>query len=939
MNSSATELPEKEQGAAPQRPWARLRLLDLVWAILLLLVGHAWLPGAASFEERLPSIDECGWLAISHQTYQDFTEGRLEAVDWEEGLHKTTYGAMNPNLAKLVFGWILDRADYDMAAPKVFPALNPEAKGRMKNQRFVLNRVGRHEDYMVQLRAFDVWVMALAAVGIYLIGTATFGRWLGVLAWALFLATPDVQELAPLIMTDNLLLVLIAAGLLWSLTLLRRSAGAAMPAILGLAMATATGFTLGLGTSTKLNGALGCVAFALALLGLLLAKRQRQQACWYPWAWMATSAVCACGIFVALYPMLWADLGGGIRYLFERWDTLLERQQQSFPNGAVEGVGAKLGASWNRGVLGIGPSWVPHWLLAALVGFGMVQLSVRAWSSLRDDQADPSPWVLWCFTLTWFLGTALWLPLDWTRYYLPIMVFTCLLAALPLASLARLLIARLPVSKARSASTAAAALLLVAAMPSCSGSDRETAAPPHILFLSVDTLRPDVLGMYGYDRDTSPYLDSLLADAFHFPKTVATVPRTTPSLASLLTGAYPHTTGVRVLMHPLRDEVVPITEVLQADGYTTLAVVTNQMLGEERKLNRGFDVYLPAKDTRDARATTNIMLELLAAHDFTEPLFLWAHYIDPHMPYVSDPSIIAEFDPTYEGPYAQNFGQFPAPRKPGQPRRKGGPYPPELGKAVAVHRNPLAEPVVEHVRRLYAADVRSTDDQIRRLVEDLRQRTGGNLMIVFTSDHGESLGEHDFHWDHGDYVYNASSRIPFAILMPEGNAAAGKGSYDHWVSGVDVVPTMLDLLGRGVPASMQAQMDGRSLAPAMRGETLEPLPVFIESGRSHFFEYVRGRADNSTAGKFRAIIDGEWKLIWAPGHDELAKSWQLYHLAADPHEADDLFHKDHPEFLRLRALMLPWAEESLGLTEEGAISAADMELMGELGYVDVEEEE
>ncbi|MHC4379749.1 MAG: sulfatase family protein [Planctomycetota bacterium] len=920
----------------------RRRLLEAAIAILLLFVGQAWLPGAATFDERLPSIDECGWLAISHEVYREFTEGDPGGVDWEEGLHKTTYGAMNPNLAKLLFGWRLDQAGYDLPPPKVFPALNPEAEGRLQNRRFVLNRVGRHEEYMVQLRAFDVWLMALAGAGIYLVGSAAMGRGLGILAWALFLSTSEVRELAPLVMTDNLLLLLAIGGVWASMILLQRTTRDSLPLRFGLPLFLLLGLVFGAAASTKLNGAIGCIAFAIALVGLFAAGRFRSSPNWQPWVWAGASASAACLLFFALYPLLWHDLTGGLSFLMAEWEALDLRHQKVFHRAALDGLLEQLAASWSRGAIGIGPTWLPGWLAGLLVVAGLGQLSVKAYGSLRDPERDPSPWVLWCFALTWIVATVLWIPLDWPRYYLPIMVFTSLLAAIPLASLLRLLLTRLPMTKLRSASkstAAAAMILLTAALPSCGDSEKASAEQPHILLLSVDTLRPDVLGMYGYDLETSPYLDALLADAFHFPKTVATVPRTTPSIASLLTGAYPHTTGVRVLMHPLREEVIPITEVLHGDGYRTIGVVTNQMLGPERKLNRGFDVYLPAKDTRDAAATTDVLLEQVAGHGFEQPLFLWAHYIDPHMPYVSDPSIIESFDPDYVGDYAKNFGQFPQ-RKPGQPRRKGhgGPYPPELGKAVAVHENPLAEPVVEHVRKLYAADVRSTDDQIRRLVEGLKESTGDNLIIVFTSDHGESLGEHDFYWDHGDYVYNAASRIPFAILLPDSHPAAGKGSYDRWVSGVDLVPTLMDLLDRPIPDSMSAQMDGRSLVPAMRGEDLPMEPVFVESGRSHFFEYVNGRADNTTAGKFRAIYADDWKLIWAPGHDDLAKSWQLFDLAADPHEETDLFRKDHPEFLRLRELMLPWAERSLGIAdEEEEISAADRALMGELGYIDSED--
>ncbi|MCP4772024.1 MAG: sulfatase-like hydrolase/transferase [Planctomycetes bacterium] len=918
------------------------RVSPLVVALLLLVLGLNWLPQAPSFEERSPALDEVGWLAISHDTFSYFNSGSLSEVNWEDGMQKTTYGAMNPNLAKLLFGWQLDRQGYDLETPRVFPALHPDAAGRMKRPKFVHNRLGKHEDFMIGLRHLDLWIMALAGVGIFLVGLVARGYVCGVLAWGLFMATPSVHEIAPLIMTDNLLIVTLAAGLLATLLSLRWLTQTKSPVWIRVLVFAAVGAVLALAPSTKLNGAWGCLAFAIAFLGIWLSGNLRGQKIWHVLLCCGTSAVLACGLFLLLYPFLWNDLIAGLEYIFARWDKLLGNQTAQFAHLALEGVGDKLSAVWTNGVIAVGPSWLPGWLIGLGFVVGFLQLSWSAVMELRKAERGFVSWTLWCFLAVWVIGTALWIPIDWTRYYLPVMVFTSLLVAVAISILPRLLLAQLRNGNTpRVASATAAALAVSLALPSCSDAEPETTGQqhPHVLFLSIDTLRPDYLGMYGYDLDTSPYLDSLLKDAFHFPKTVATVPRTTPALASLLTGAYPHSNGVRILGHALRDDVTPITEEFKRLGYQTAAVVTNQMLGPERKLSRGFDTYSFAKDTRNAAATAKVALERIEQHDFSEPLFLWAHFIDPHMPYVSDPSIAESFDPEYNGKYAKQFGQFPAPLKPGQKRRQGGkgPYPPDLPKAVAVHQNPLTEDVVSHVRKLYAADVRSTDDSVRVLVERLLELTEGNLLIVFTSDHGESLGEHDFYWDHGDYVYNAASRIPLAILPPANHPARVSGNYDHWVSIIDVVPTVFDLLDQPIPASMQAQMDGRSLAPAMHGEELPPKPVFVESGRSHFFELINGRANNNTAGKFRAVYANDWKLIWAPGHAEANLSWQIYNLADDPHETNNLFRPDHPQFTPLRRLLTAWAELGIGLKEDGEISEADRALMQELGYIDAED--
>ena len=129
----------------------------------------------------------------------------------------------------------------------------------------------------------------------------------------------------------------------------------------------------------------------------------------------------------------------------------------------------------------------------------------------------------------------------------------------------------------------------------------------------------------------------------------------------------------------------------------------------ERRLKRGFKVYDFDFDSRDAVGTTDAALARAAELDPEQPVFLWVHYIDPHVPYHPPPELARAFDPGYEGPYALHFG-------PEQGAVGSAAYPKELGKEGAVYRNQLPEEVNAHVRRLYAADVRYTDDQVARKV-------------------------------------------------------------------------------------------------------------------------------------------------------------------------------------------------------------------------------
>ncbi len=448
-----------------------------------------------------------------------------------------------------------------------------------------------------------------------------------------------------------------------------------------------------------------------------------------------------------------------------------------------------------------------------------------------------------------------------------------------------------------------------------------------VLLITIETLRPDYLSMNGYDRPTSPYLDRLLSEGFYFQNAITPIPRTTPALASLLTGAYPHTTLVQTLVYPLSDKVTSIAEVLHEDGYQTIAVVTNRMLTPDRKLNRGFDVYdNDGTNVRNAVATTDAALGYLGTLDPARPMFAWVHYFDPHVPYHCEPDIARAFDPEYHGRYELNFGVSPEPTE----KPFFQPYPADLPKSIAVHRNPLPNDVNEHVRRLYAADIRSTDNQLERLVQKARTLYGDNLIIIVTSDHGESLGEHDYYFDHGDYVYNAGSRVPLGVILSSSHPAAGRGTCDEWVCLVDVVPTLLELLGRQVPPAMKDQIEGRSLVPFMLGEPVEPRPVFAECGQAHFPQYVRRRKVFNAAGRFRTVILGDWKLIYTPLTSPDLE-WQLFNVREDPDETVDRYAPDHPQLATLQRHLGAWLEKAVMLTTP--LSDEDRKALRSLGYI------
>jgi arylsulfatase A-like enzyme len=242
-------------------------------------------------------------------------------------------------------------------------------------------------------------------------------------------------------------------------------------------------------------------------------------------------------------------------------------------------------------------------------------------------------------------------------------------------------------------------------------------------------------------------------------------------------------------------------------------------------------------------------------------------------------------------------------------------------------------PSVIDIRKLYAADVRATDDAIGDLLEYIDERFDDDWTIVFTADHGEALGEHDYFWDHGDYVWLTELQVPLAFSLAASDPLHRVGSVDSWVSLTDVTPTLVELMGLAWPPG--STTDGRSLVPALRGDALAHRAVFGECGRSFFFDEIEGRVTNDVAGRFRTVVRGDDKLVWTPGAAQ--GEYRLFDIAADPTEQDDLA-AGHPEKVAVLAALLHERVAGDAPAARSEPDADDLEQLEALGYVEGDEE-
>lgn len=364
---------------------------------------------------------------------------------------------------------------------------------------------------------------------------------------------------------------------------------------------------------------------------------------------------------------------------------------------------------------------------------------------------------------------------------------------------------------------------------------------PHLnlLLLTVDTLRADHLGFYGYGRDTSPFLDSLASEGAVFDWAFTEKPRTSPSFASIMTSTYPRRHGIHNTYEVLAREHLTLAEILREAGYVTAAVVTNANLYPVYGFDQGFDRYFYGEHV--AEEQTALALKWLK-EGASEPFFLWVHYVDPHRPYLPP----SPYDRRYLG------GARAAPQSTLQessalaiqdhaPNRD--PY--EPGTRVDWQIVTAGTSFDGYIAR-YDGEIRYTDDQIRRLVESIAPGRLNRTLLVFTADHGESFGEQGV-FGHGPTAHDSNSRIPLVFRLPGEVPAAQRIS--AVAGGVDIAPTILELLGIAIPAQVQGRSRAGWIMAESQGDS-ESLAI-IEAGIG--FHIYRGVQ--------QALRTRDWKYV------------------------------------------------------------------------------
>jgi arylsulfatase A-like enzyme len=448
------------------------------------------------------------------------------------------------------------------------------------------------------------------------------------------------------------------------------------------------------------------------------------------------------------------------------------------------------------------------------------------------------------------------------------------------------------------------ALLACALLAGCGGTGGEKVRP-HIFLITSDTLRADHLSVFGYARETSPALDSFARRSLHFTDAVTVTPKTGSSFATIFLGRHPREHGVASNFEALPPGLPVLAEQLKALGYDTAAFVGNPALRRGKGFARGFDAYQMMDGRRDegVRSVNQAFLEWARPHDWTRPTFAWVHYMDPHGPYAPPAAFAHLFINDEAAASEERVPLAPASPPSGNPNKILG--------AIPAYQQRSGEDRVAAYVALYDAEIRYMDEAFGEVIAFLEEQgLYDPSAVVFTSDHGESLGEHDYWFEHGWFAYEPTRHVPLIIKTP--GQTEGK-VVERQVSNLDMLPTILALAG--------STADGALAGADVAGPLDERAPVLIESSDRY-------------PDKFYGVRTSRWKYLMK----ESDGGEELYDLREDPGELRNVAGGEPERLAELREI----CAESLRRARDRAVPPSSgipddpetLERLKSLGYLE-----
>jgi arylsulfatase A-like enzyme len=438
------------------------------------------------------------------------------------------------------------------------------------------------------------------------------------------------------------------------------------------------------------------------------------------------------------------------------------------------------------------------------------------------------------------------------------------------------------------------------------GDASDRLSPPRgIVLVTIDALRADHLRCYGYDRNTSPFIDTIAQQGVLFTNAYATSSWTVPSMASIFTGLYPKNHGVRHGVsrqgEVYNQQVLPrdlpnLTALLKEDGYTTVGISSNLHMSKNTGFARGFDHFILRRYGR-ASSMNEALQSVLEEIESARRWFLWIHYFDPHDPYF------------FRRPWAESYCTDREICQEISNEEMA------MQRLRALHQSgELEGKLPRALRSLYDSEINYCDEHLKLALQALPGFE--DSLLIITSDHGEEFDDHGG-LGHGTSLYEELVRVPLIVRFPGARHAGVR--IDHQVSIVDILPTIVEALGLKVPQTA----DGESLVRLIEGHETEEgttprKEIYMELDRKFKGEAVR--SENLKLIDIRSPVTG---IALFDIEEDSEEKFNIAGLR--PHDVERLF-KALRNFVESPTLARE-TETSPPLSRE------DLDVLRSLGYI------
>jgi arylsulfatase A-like enzyme len=413
---------------------------------------------------------------------------------------------------------------------------------------------------------------------------------------------------------------------------------------------------------------------------------------------------------------------------------------------------------------------------------------------------------------------------------------------------------------------------------------RRSVKKSNVILVSIDTLRADHLGTYGYTRETSPALDSLAQDSAVFLNTFATSAWTLPSHASMLTSLFGFNHQIYYNDERIGPSLATLADVLRQDRFFCAAFTGGVYVGSRYGFSKGFDSFSERQgdfSVHDAAERAFQAVSEWIGQNQDKYFFLFVHTYQPHSPYDCPAPYNSVFLGHDSNLQKVNILDY-------------------LGGREGTFK-PLSEEERQDFIGLYDGEIRYTDEWlIKPLLSRLKQLAlYDRTMVIVTSDHGEEFFDHGG-WEHGHTLYHELLRVPLIMKFP--NSKFRGKRIETIVSQVDVMPTILEEMGID---DKDLGLDGRSLHPLLKGESREDR-VFFADRRSHVTDTNTSQRVTLNDGRMKLILNKVFspqELTFYLYPPPVTPPVELYDLREDPAEKKNIADKNADLVRRLTAQM------------------------------------